>query len=138
MTDMPELLRMGKAFFDVSGYSDITEFDIDDTEILLSDLIDSKCLLTDGESAMLGFVVFPMFMNNQTLVAQELFWWVDEEARKTGVGVDILKNAEDLAKEYGANTMMMLSIEELDGEKVNRLYEKLGYRKREQTYMRLL
>jgi GNAT superfamily N-acetyltransferase len=77
-------------------------------------------------------------MNNQTIVAQELFWWVDEKSRKSGVGIEILKQAEDLAKEYGATVMMMLSINELDGDRVNKLYERLGYKQREQSFMRIL
>ena len=138
LEDMSQLLRMGEAFFDASGYGDITTFNKDDSEKLLTKLIDEGWLLTDGESALLGFVVFPMFMNNDTIIAQELFWWVDEDKRKTGVGIEILKKAEDIAREHGATTMMMLSLKKLDGEKVNKLYKSLGYEEREQSYMRLL
>ena len=136
--DIPEMLRMGESFFDASGYSDLTTFDKEDTESLLIKLIDERWLLTDGKSTLLGFVVFPMFMNNKTVVAQELFWWVDESARGSRVGIEILKKAEELAKEHGATAMMMLSIKELNGDSVNKLYERLGYSKREQTYMRVL
>ena len=138
LDDMPELLRMGESFFNASGYSDITTFNKKDTKDLLGRLIDDGLLLTDGKTSMLGFVVFPMFMNNQTIVAQELFWWVDEKSRKSGIGIEILKRAEDLAKEYGATVMMMLSINELDGDRVNKLYERLGYKQREQSFMRIL
>ena len=136
--DLPELLRMGESFFDASGYGDLTTFNKEDTEALLVKLINEGWLLTDGQSTLLGFVVFPMFMNNSTIVAQELFWWVDEESRGSKVGIEILKKAEDLAKEYGATAMMMLSIKELNGDSVNKLYERLGYSRREQTYMRVL
>ena len=138
LDDMSELLRMGESFFNAYGYSDITKFNKKDTKDLLGRLIDDGLLLTDGKTSMLGFVVFPMFMNNQTIVAQELFWWVDEESRKSGIGIEILKQAEDLAKEYGATVMMMLSINELDGDRVNKLYERLGYKQREQSFMRIL
>lgn len=138
LEDMPALLRMGKSFFDASGYGGLTTFDHDDTSDLLSRLIDAETLVTDGKGAMLGFVVFPMFMNSSTVVAQELFWWVDKAFRKTGVGVEILKHAEDLARMKGAKSMMMLSLKELDGERVNKLYQRMGYQEREQTYMRIL
>ncbi len=138
LEDMSQLLRMGESFFNASGYSDITTFNKDDSEKLLINLIDKEWLLTDGVSTLLGFVVFPMFMNNDTIIAQELFWWVDEDKRKTGIGIEILKKAEDIAREHGATTMMMLSLKKLDGEKVNKLYKSLGYEEREQSYMRLL
>jgi len=138
LEDMPQLLRMGESFFDASGYRDITTFNKDDSENLLINLINKGWLLTDGESAFLGFLVFPMFMNTDTFIAQELFWWVDEDKRNTGIGIEILKKAEDIAKEQGAIIMMMLSLKKLDGEKVNKLYQSLGYEEREQSYMRLL
>jgi ribosomal protein S18 acetylase RimI-like enzyme len=136
--DIPEMLRMGESFFNASGYGDLTTFNKEDTESLFIKLIGEGWLLTDGISTMLGFVVFPMFMNNSTVVAQELFWWVDESARGSRVGIEILKKAEELAKENGATAMMMLSINELNGDSVNKLYERLGYSRREQTYMRVL
>lgn len=136
--DIPEMLRMGESFFDASGYSDLTTFNKEDTESLFIKLIDDGWLLTDGKSTFLGIVVFPLFMNNSTIVAQELFWWVDESERKTGIGIEILKKAEELAKEHGATAMMMLSIKDLNGDSVNKLYERLGYTRREQTYMRVL
>jgi hypothetical protein len=136
--DMPLLLRMGEDFFNSSGYGDLTSFNSGDTQSMLVQLINNEALLTDGKDAMLGYVIFPMFMNASTIVAQELFWWVDETARSTKLGIEILKAAEDLAKFQGATAMMMLSIKELDGERVNKLYSKLGYKEREQTYMRAL
>jgi len=136
--DMPELLRMGELFFNASGYSDITTFNKSDSENLLIQLIDSESILTDGKHAMLGYLVFPIFMNASCKVAQELFWWVDEDHRKGGAGIELLKQTEQQAKKQGAKTMMMLSIKDLDGEKVNKLYSRLGYVEREQTYMRAL
>lgn len=136
--DIPELLRMGKEFFDASGYGEITSFNEDDTTVLINKLIDERFLLTDGKTSMLGFVVFPMFMNSSYVVAQELFWWVDKESRSTGIGAEILHEAEKLAKTHGAESMIMLSINGLDGKKVNKFYEKLGYVKREQSYMRAI
>jgi len=136
--DIPELLRMGQLFFNASGYPDITDFNIEDTEKMLISLIDQGFVLTDGKSTMLGFLVYPVFMNASCLVSQELFWWVDEDKRNNKSGIEILKKAEELSKEYGATTMMMLSLKKLNGDRVNKLYERLGYVEREKTYMRAL
>jgi len=46
--DIPELLRMGKEFFDASGYGDITSFNEEDTTVLINKLIGEGFLLTDG------------------------------------------------------------------------------------------
>ena len=95
LEDMAELLRMGEAFFDASGYSDFTTFDKKDTETLLTKLIDEGWLLTDGKNAMLGCVVFLMSMNSSTVISQKLLCCVDEDVRKLGAGVEILIKDED-------------------------------------------
>lgn len=136
--DIPELLRMGESFFNASGYGEITTFNRMDSEDLLLKLIEADTILTDGKTCMLAYVVFPMFMNSSYKVAQELFWWVDENHRKGGIGIELLKATEKKSKEQGAKTMMMLSLKELDGDKVNKIYSRMGYKPREQTYMRVL
>jgi len=136
--DMKSLLRMSELFFDASGYSEITTFNKSDSKDLLNKLIELGTLLTDGDHAMIGFVMFPMFMNNSTIMSQELFWWVDEEKRGSKIGVELLKQAEKISKESGATVMNMLSLEDLNGEKVSELYRRLGYKRKEQSYMRVL
>ena len=136
--DLPMLLRMGELFFNASGYSDITSFNKSDTKELLTTLIDLETLVTDGKSGMLGFVMFPIFMNKKTIMSQELFWWVDEDARGTSTGIKLLKAAEQISKDNGATVMNMLSLEDLEGEKVNKMYSRLGYKRKEQSYMRIL
>ena len=138
LEDIPNLLRMGELFFNDSGYGEITSFNKNDTEVTLKSLIDLGTLLTDGKSSMIGFLVFPLFMNQKTLMSQELFWWVDEDKRGTRIGIDLLKQAEKISKENGATVMNMLSLNDLNGEKVNKLYERLGYKRKEQSYMRVL
>jgi hypothetical protein len=136
--DLPNLLRMSESFFNVSGYAELTTFNVADSEELLIRLIELGTILTDGKNAMLGFVIFPLFMNKQTIMSQELFWWVDKEIRGTTAGIKLLKMAEKISKESGATVMNMLSLENLDGEKVNKMYSKLGYKRKEQSYMRVL
>jgi ribosomal protein S18 acetylase RimI-like enzyme len=136
--EMQNLLRMGESFFHASGYGAITEFNRRDTEKLIVNLIELGTLLTDGKNGMIGFVIYPLFMNNSTLMSQELFWWVDEDRRGSKVGLQLLRAAEEISKESGADVMNMLSLNELDGEKVNSLYRRLGYKSKEQSYMRVL
>jgi hypothetical protein len=138
INDLPNLLRMSESFFNVSGYAELTTFNVADSEELLIRLIELGTILTDGKNAMLGFVIFPLFMNKQTIMSQELFWWVDKEIRGTTAGIKLLKMAEKISKESGATVMNMLSLEDLNGEKVNKMYSKLGYKRKEQFYMRVL
>lgn len=135
-SDVPELLRMSREFYQASGYEDVGEFSEDAMRATLSQLmVSGSLLITDG--AMIGFIVFPAFMTG-TPVAQELFWWVDPDKRQSGIGKMILEAAEDQAKAMGASHMMMLCLDDLDPEKAANIYGKMGYKARERTFMRAL
>ena len=134
--DIPLMLEMGQRFFDASGYGSETEFNAEDTEQLFIKLMDAHSLLTDGEGGMIGFVVFPMFMNTSHVIAQELFWWVDEEKRSSKLGLNLLKAAEATAKELGAKTFNMITLHGLGHERLNDIYLKRGYSRSENTYIR--
>ena len=136
--DIETILDMGERFFQASGYSDMCSFNRDDTKITLELLIDSGSLLTDGKHGMIGFLVFPMYMDRSCIVAQELFWWVDKDKRNTRLGLELLKAAEKRAAEMGASNMIMLCLEKCGGDGVGEMYQRLGYNKRETNYMRAL
>lgn len=134
--DLPECMIMGRRFYNESGYSDMGDFNPALTEQVLTNCIDNGTLII-GDGGMIGFIVFPIYMTG-TNAAQELFWWVNHEKRGARLGLQLLKAAEARAKDIGAKAMMMLCLDRLNGEKVGKLYERLGYESREQTYMRLL
>lgn len=136
--DFDILLRMCKSFFDASGYSDRFEYNEPDVKELVRALITDKTMITDGKSGMLGFILSPALMNRSQIIAQELFWWVDEDKRGGKLGLDLLKAAEEQATELGASQLLMLSLTKLNGGKVNKLYESRGYEPRESVYMRAL
>ena len=132
--DLPELLRMGEEFFNHSGYTDSGEFNVKLVIDVLSSLIENGTLLiTDG--GMIGWMVTPMYMTGEPM-ASELFWWVDEDKRTSGVGRDLLKTMERLVEADGINIINMVSLEAMDGQRVGALYASLGYKLKEYTYSR--
>lgn len=135
--DMPKLIRMARSFFDVSGYSRIAEFKKDTVESVLTKLIGEGYLITT-DGGMLGFVIFPCFFDDTSLLMQELFWWVDEDSRGKGAAVEMLKLAESIAKDKNCRASIMINIDELDGDRVSKLYSKLGYNKSENNFMKVL
>lgn len=137
LEDLPLLLELSKDFYFESGYKGSLEFDSDSMSATLTNLIEQDCILTDGETGLIAYVVFPMFFNHSEMVAQELMWYVKKDARKSGVGVTLLKRAEQECKSKGAKIMIMLYLDSL-GENVANLYKSLGYEKRETSLMRVL
>jgi GNAT superfamily N-acetyltransferase len=136
LEDWDEFLRMGYEFYLQSGYQDMGEFNPNLLREVFEKLVEAKTLIM-SDGGMIGWINFPVFMTG-TMIAQELFWWVDEDKRKGGTGLKLLKKAEKQAKEQGAQHILMLCLDRLDGEKVAKLYKAMGYESREQTFMRAL
>lgn len=142
--DIPALLEMGRRFFDASGYAELTSYDPASFAETLTSVMESPigCLLIaerNGEPA--GFccaIAFPFFFNKGGVNAQELFWWVDEAHRGSGIGAAMLVALEQWAESVGAKSLMMLSLASLDPESVARMYTKAGYRPAEQTFIKRL
>lgn len=142
LADLKAMLHMGRRFFDASSYGDVSSYDPESTCRAFLKLMesDSACLLVaeqDGE--IIGFcsaIAYPHFFNESDVNAQELFWWVDEQHRKSGAGKAMLQALEAWAASVGAKSLMMLSLASLAPEKVAQMYLVAGYRPAEQTFIK--
>jgi GNAT superfamily N-acetyltransferase len=103
----------------------------------LARLVDSRSLYVAGEpvSAMAALLIYPHYFNLSQIHAQELFWWVDESARGTGVGRRLLRAIEDAARDAGAHSLTMVS---LAANPVDKLYEAAGYALQESSFVKVL
>lgn len=140
--DLSDILRMGFAFHEASGYADICEPDtvsmLETAERLMAD---EKGLLLVAESddqivGMAGIVAYPIHFNRNYLATQEMFWWVDKEYRTDGAGRGLLLGIESWAQKMRARSNTMISLNDLDGERVGKLYKHAGYRPGEQMHIR--
>ena len=78
---------------------------------------------------MIGLAVLPHFMSGE-LVASELFWWVEPEARRGTGGVRLLRRAESWARSTQAVRMQMIA----PTAHVAKFYQALGYVPMEVAY----
>lgn len=95
-------------------------------------------LVDDQRRGMAGAAVFPAFMDEQTLLAQELFWWVAPEHRGSGIAIELLDAMEAAARAAGAKALLMLCIDRLEGKRVAQIYQRRGYAPAERTFVRKL
>lgn len=131
--DMPEIKRMGAAFADSLG----EHYDLDSIEQTAINLMESDIgVLLIDDHAIAGALVVPNFFDNDRLIASELFWWVDKEARGNGTGTRLLNGLESWAKSVGAERLNMIAMYSLKD--IEKLYERAGYRKFETSYVRNL
>ena len=142
--DIKSLVKMGKDFFDNSGYQHIFPFEKKTFEKTVSHLITDEnsnifVAVEEGEIVgMAGALLFPFYMNENVLSCQEVFWWVKPEARKGSLGMNLLSGVEKWAKNKGAQTFNMMCLEHLNPDKVEKLLSHKGYDKTERHFMRVL
>ncbi len=128
--DIPRIVEMGGRF--VARAWEMA-YDADDTAEYVRMILDQgQVFLTDH--GMLGAIVTPLPFNKAHIVATELFWWCDEEAKK-GEGVALFNAFEAWADEIGAHQRSASTVHEMNPG-IARFYERRGYRLREQNYVR--
>ena len=69
-------------------------------------------------------------------VALEILWWVEPDARKTGLGKELLEAFEYWAKNIAQCSIIAVS--SLDDESLDKFYNKKGYKLTEKTYMKVI
>lgn len=136
--DIPKLLELGKKFFKATEYASFMPFSEENTINIINELIDgdSGILLVldnNGVSGMIGGLVYPFYMSKD-LTGQELFWWCEDK----GKGLGLLDAIEKQAKEKGAKTFNMMSLDKLTPERLDKIYLSKGYTRSEHTYIRRL
>ena len=132
LSDLPELVRMGRLFAQSIGIP----LDDESTLDTLENLIDSESsVLLIGEGVMAGALAYPLFFNKDITVAQELFWWADKDRRGSGIGRDILMSLEQWAQSIGAHHLTMLAMD-TSPEYVDAVYIRNGYKPFEKTFVK--
>lgn len=140
--DIPACLELGRLFFEASGYAAETEYDPATTAATFTHLItspDGLLLVAEKESGLVGMagaLAYPHYFNAESKAAQELFWWVQPEARGGLTGVRLLQGIESWARDQGCRTLTMICLT-IDSP-AERVYQRTGYRASERNYIKRL
>lgn len=135
--DIPRLIEMGERFLTETVYRGRVAVNPSAMARTVA-----RLLVSDGGAVfvserdhtvvgMIGMLVFEHPITGE-ITASELFWWVEPEAR--GTGIRLLKRGEQWARDAGAERIHMIA----PTSDVGRLYERLGYTALETTYERAL
>ena len=138
--DIPQIIDLAKKFHAVSGY-DCLEFDCDTVGRLALQSIDQGlCAAAEVDGKIVGFLAgmqFPALLNANIMVGAEVAWWVEPEYRNKPIGVKLLKYSEQQAKDKKLKFWSMMCLEQLNADGLESIYERMGYKKSERTYMRI-
>lgn len=133
--DIPRLVEMGRRFRGETSYakylSDNPEKMAQTAKMLLKQ--GGIVLVEENENivGMLGYILHDHFLSGEKY-AGEVFWWVEPEYR--GVGLALLREAENRARQAGATQMQMIA----PTKQVAAVYRYFGYGYVESTFQRAL
>jgi len=140
--DLPDILRMGAAFHAASPVRQSIPLDTDSFQQFCKQAFDNPAVgfwvAADGDrvAGMAAAVIFPSYFNNTATIVQELFWWVDPDARGTGAGKQLIESIEQWAEKLDAKVVFMIALADKNEEKMQNVYARRGYRPLERTFIR--
>ncbi len=146
LADIPKMVEFGEEFWTQTSYykQGNVPYDADNTENLVGGMIDlgGIVLLAENEEgdvvAVLVMLVTPMLFNPAHTVASEMVYYVSPEYRKGGLGIRMLKKAEQVAKAKGVKYISMVLLASVEPERPAAVYNRLGYHQTEATYSKEL
>lgn len=136
--DLDALLEMGASFYSIgklpgrfegSAFSSFWEGAVASGQgaILIGE---------DDEGQVVGTLGALLYAdpNNGDIIAQELFWWVNEGHRGNG-SLNLLKAYETWARGSGAKRIVVSAVHGLKEETLDKVYQRKGYRPIETNYV---
>jgi GNAT superfamily N-acetyltransferase len=142
-THLPAAMGMAASFFEASGLARLGAFDESAMSEMLkgciADQFRALFVAIDAGKAvgMIGMALVPLFAAPTIVFAQELFWWVEPEARRSGVGRKLIAAGEAWARENDATLFSMVALANDPGA-ADQMYARSGFEKLETTWARRL
>lgn len=144
-SDLPNLIAMGREFYQCSGYwQSGVEFDartFADTISKLSLSEDSAILVASLGGEAIGMIAATSnkhWLNASHRVGHEVFWWVDPCYRTTKAGSMLIDEIERWAQQVGCKVFCVCSTATLKPKALDRLYRRRGYVPYDHIYARSL
>lgn len=133
LSDIPELLRIGRLFHAASPYADLVEYDEPSMAQVLTNLINGAGVVWMSQHAICGGLLTPLHFNHSALVAAELFWFSEK-----GSGSDVREAFENWAADQGATFIQMSCLVNDKERPMRRLFRGKGYGAKEVSFLKVV
>lgn len=137
--DAGAILEMGAMFWKETMYTE--PYDHEHTRGIFDLAIDHGLVAVldiDGVQGFVAGVKAPLLCSPTVLTGTEVAWWVNPEHRSSKNGMGLMLFIEDLAREQGIKYWNMISMESSNPDVANGIYDKLGYRKSETSWTKVI
>ena len=138
--DIDDIVRMSHDFWRHTIYDEPSQ-DQDIHDMAARCIEDGLCSVFEKDGSCHGFICGikgPLMANFDVLCGTELAWWVDEEYRNTGAGINLLRDIQEKAKNQGVKYWNMVYMASSMPESIKKIYESMGYVRNETIYTRTL
>lgn len=140
--DIAQLSEFGSKFFQYSGYGKLLTYSAEGMVHALYTILDTGVIfVAEVDGRLVGGIMGIMsvlWCQPSVPVAAELAWWVDEQYRNHPIGIRLLKQFEDYAKEQGAKVVVMSDMLLEGRSTVGEMLNRFGYETTERSHMKVL
>lgn len=140
--DVPAIVAMAERFYPASNYGRIAPLHKNSAAGLALVTMAAGVMLVaeDASGALQGMAclhIEPFLFNVDTVIAQEIVWWIEPEARGGMLAVRLLKAAVNACAERGATVIRMAALPS-SPQAAGQLYERMGFELSESYYVKVL
>jgi len=131
--DIPAYTDLAGHFFTAGPFAGLVQFNPAKVADFLLTAIQNPAMgvwLAEERGRIVGIcgaTIYPVYFAPDHKAAQELWWWVEPEARGGGAGKALLDMVELWAREHGASITMMGALETHRIDAMTRVYARSGY-----------
>lgn len=142
VADLPFCLDMTARFHAASPIASVAPFDRDGMAVTLRGMLANPragvwlALRNGSPIGLAGALLYPLYFNPAYEVVQELFWWLDPDARGSGAGEKLFQNVQNWANDMGASAVFMIALDDNRVSKMDKFYRRAGFQPMERTYMK--
>lgn len=138
--DVNDILKFVKTFYYQTHYAKAAEFDEDSVKVLVEDLIRTGILLVSYHEyqmvGIFGAVIRPNLFNNNEKSCHEVIWYVDPEHQKSGLGLQLIKRADQIRTLRGCSTFQMVRLA-CSPEHLDKVFVNLGFEPSEYCFTKV-
>jgi len=134
-----DLLKIEKLVFEFHEESlkEYLSFDSKTIRQTILDYIDKYIMLVDDElTGVIAGIVAPSVFDSKDIIAQESIWYISKTQRKGRLWIELLTAFEDKARELKATKIIMIHMDNLNGNLMEKLYTHRGYKRLEWNFIR--
>ena len=138
--DTDSILLLIMEFYEESLKEYGLSFDEDTLRETIKSFIDNHILLVAEEygkiAGLIGGLIANSNFDKRQKVAQEFMWYVTKEKRQGTIGIRLLKTFEKKCKELGADFISMISMANLEFDKLDNYYRIKNFKLTEIHYLK--